>query len=171
MDGGGALVVVTGLPGAGKSTLARPLARALDAHLLGQDTVTEVLFETLGVRDRTWTRELSRAALDVVLTLAASGPRTVVDAWWPAGRGERLRSWSGPLVEVRCVVDPAVAAQRFARRTRHAGHHDDAAAADAVAATGAYAGLGLPCTVLEVDTTATVDAAGLAARVRTHLPA
>jgi tRNA uridine 5-carbamoylmethylation protein Kti12 len=48
------LVLVTGPPTSGKTTLARPLAHHLDLPLLGKDAIKEALFDTLGTGDRAW---------------------------------------------------------------------------------------------------------------------
>jgi molybdopterin-guanine dinucleotide biosynthesis protein len=42
------LVLVTGPPASGKTTLARPLASYLGLPLLGKDTIKEALFDALG---------------------------------------------------------------------------------------------------------------------------
>ena len=47
----GPLVVVTGLPGSGKTTIAGPLAAELGWPLLGKDTIKEALFDALGTGD------------------------------------------------------------------------------------------------------------------------
>lgn len=43
------LVLVTGAPGAGKTTLAGPLAAALGLPLIGKDVVKETLYDALPV--------------------------------------------------------------------------------------------------------------------------
>jgi predicted kinase len=56
------LILVTGPPASGKTTLAQPLARQLGVPLLGKDTVKEALFDTLGTGDRAWSRRLGAPA-------------------------------------------------------------------------------------------------------------
>jgi len=64
------LVVVTGAPGSGKTTLAEALARELALPLLAKDDVKEALFDSLGTGDREWSRRLGRATYDVMFAVA-----------------------------------------------------------------------------------------------------
>jgi predicted kinase len=57
------LIVVTGLPGSGKATLSAELAARLDLPLIAKDRYKEILFDTLGVRDRSWSRQIGQAAI------------------------------------------------------------------------------------------------------------
>ncbi|MBE8523062.1 AAA family ATPase [Amycolatopsis sp. H6(2020)] len=47
-----AVIVVSGPPAVGKSTLARELATRLTLPLLSRDAIKEALFDTLGYGDR-----------------------------------------------------------------------------------------------------------------------
>src|SRR5580658_1848152 len=62
--------LVTGLPGTGKTTLARTLARALQVPLLSKDAIKEPLLEVLGASDRAASRALSDASFAVLFGLA-----------------------------------------------------------------------------------------------------
>jgi predicted kinase len=63
--------VITGLPAAGKTTLARSLARELAAPLLSKDAIKEPLLDVLGVDGRAASRRLSNASFAVLFALAA----------------------------------------------------------------------------------------------------
>ena len=125
-------MIVSGLPGSGKSTLARRLAPALGLPLLDKDDILEALFDGLGIGDADWRKRLSRSADEILRRLAAQMDGAVLTSWWrhPKAAGESgtpiewLSSLPGKLVEVHCLCDPRVAAERFLGRARHPGHLD-----------------------------------------------
>ena len=59
-------IIISGLPGSGKTTLARNLAPALSLPVIDKDQILERLFESKGVGDATWRRALSRES-DLIL--------------------------------------------------------------------------------------------------------
>jgi hypothetical protein len=88
--------------------------------------------------------------------------------WYPKTVQQLLAPIEGPMVEVYCRVDPAVARARFEARTRHPGHADDEAEPPDDARLASLARkfpLGMLGPVIEVDTAFPVDVAALAARV------
>lgn len=127
------LVVVSGLPASGKTSIATALASSLQLPLLDKDTFLEALFESEGIGNSVWRRELSKRA-DVQFQEKAAGMGTaVITSWWkhpqstvdsgtPVGW---LSDSAGVAVEVHCVCSPSVAALRFLARQRHPGHLDD----------------------------------------------
>ncbi|MFF3518993.1 AAA family ATPase [Streptomyces sp. NPDC002573] len=73
------IVIVTGAPGAGKSTLALPLSEALGFPLLSKDHIKETLHDSLDTpADLASSRRLGAAAhepdLGLGRTLPAGGP-------------------------------------------------------------------------------------------------
>ncbi len=76
------LVYVSGAPGAGKTTLAGPLAEALGYALITKDTIKETLHDALGApqADLAWSRRLGAASMELLWALAARAPAVVIEA-------------------------------------------------------------------------------------------
>jgi hypothetical protein len=120
------LVLVTGPPASGKTTLARPLAHHLDLPLLGKDTIKEALFDTLGTGDRAWSRRLGGASYAVLLALAQELPAAVLDANFYPDHGPGLLQACPRPIEVFCRCPATEVEHRFTTRAsaRHPGHVD-----------------------------------------------
>jgi uridine kinase len=126
-------VVISGLPGSGKTSLARRLSSAMGLPLIDKDDLLEKLFESKGTGDREWRRTLSRESDRALHTAAAAsdGGAVLVSFWHQRGMaadsGTPTR-WLSPLspliVNVRCACPAETAATRFLARKRHAGHLD-----------------------------------------------
>jgi len=128
-------VVISGLPAAGKTMLARRLAPALDLPLIDKDDILERLFELRGAGDKEWRRTLSRESDIILQREAMSSNGAVLVSFWhlpgmPANSGTPT-SWiaalSGQVVNVNCRCEPETAAERFLGRKRHLGHLDQEA--------------------------------------------
>jgi hypothetical protein len=164
------LVVVTGVPGAGKTTLGRALARSLRAAFVSLDEVMEQLWESSP--GDAW--QLRLAAETEMLARAGAVPGDVVlDLWIAPGRDDErvaslLRGWDGFVVQVACVVSAEIAVARYVDRGRSGGPHgktDEPLLQRIRDAVPLMASLGVG-PFLEVDTTGRVDVPSLAARVR-----
>jgi shikimate kinase len=119
------LVVVSGLPASGKTTVGRALSRGLSLPLIDKDDILEALFDSLGCDDRDQRERLSRASDEVLLTLAATTRAAVLVNWWNHDTAPpRLREVADSVVEVFCDCPLDVAAARFRTRERHPGHLD-----------------------------------------------
>lgn len=169
------VVMVSGAPGAGKTTLALPLAEALALPLLSKDVIKERLADVLGQRaePEVWTKALGSASMELIWTLAALSPAVVLEAnFRPKNPYERrmLRGLGGQLVEVYCSCPPEEASRRYSARSvignRHAIHTLRDLPPALLAEYDGPVGLG---PVIEVDTTAPVDITALAASVRALL--
>src|SRR5215510_263646 len=69
-------VFVSGAPGAGKTSLAVPLAAELGFALVSKDRIKETLHDALGAPepDLAWSRALGAAAMELLWALAADAP-------------------------------------------------------------------------------------------------
>ena len=125
-------MVVSGLPGSGKTTLGRRLARALGLPLIDKDEILDRLFETKGVGDSVWRRALSRESDAILQRDAGSSNGAVLVSFWrqpgmPEDSGtptDWITALSAHLINIHCVCSPEEAAARFVLRARHPGHLD-----------------------------------------------
>jgi predicted kinase len=170
------IVLVSGAPGAGKTTLAVPLAAALGFPLFSKDHVKETLTEALRgpAGELEFSRQVGGAAMEVLWKLAAYAPAAVLEANFrprSAYERERIAGLDAAVVEVYCDCGAPEAARRFAARAAagaHAAHPLRALPPELLAEYDGPVGLGA---VLRVDTSGPVDAVALAARVRAAFPA
>lgn len=130
------LVIVSGSPGAGKSTLAVQLARELALPLLSKDDVKEAIGDVIRASDREESQRIGVAAYRVLYMLVArlldAGTGVVLESNFTRGRAEaELEPFvaKSHAVLVQCDVPDAVALERYRTRaasgTRHAVHKDD----------------------------------------------
>jgi predicted kinase len=164
------LLVVTGVPGAGKTSLSIALADRLGCALVSLDQIKEELAVEAADTPREWLRYDAEAEL--VHRLEAFDGEVVVDIWVSPRRDtERVRDllkpWWERMVEVRCEVPAVVAVERYAARPRawpHLPPDEDTLARIRDAADHPEA-LGAPRTVV-VDTTRPVEIGDVVTAVR-----
>jgi predicted kinase len=162
------LIVVTGHPASGKTTLAGRLAGDLNLPLITKDLIKETLYDSMGTGDRERSRQLGHASFEVLFAvleaLLAAGTSCIIEANFdPVHAGlalDELRSRHRfSIVQILCHADDEVLVERFVARDasgdRHPGHVDGNAEAEIRArlAEGPLRPLDIPGPVIEVDTT------------------
>ena len=166
------VVMVNGLPGSGKSSLAPPLAVELGAACLGKDRIKEALADAVV----TEVPGLGAVAMETVWNLSAEvSGMVVVDSWWlrprdlEQARAGLGRSGAKATVEVWCDVPAELARARYVARRRHAVHTDAEKLATEWAGWARAAEPLALGPVIRVDTAATVDIRALGDRIRAAL--
>ena len=136
-------VVISGLPGSGKTTLGRRLAPILNLPLIDKDDILNRLFESKGVGNAAWRRTLSRESDVILQHEATSSSGAILVSFWrlpgmPSDSGtptDWLDAPSHQVVNVNCGCELEVAVSRFLQRRRHPGHLDSESSSVEVSAS------------------------------------
>lgn len=158
------LILITGLPATGKSTIAQQIARQLQLPYFGKDQFKEIMFDTLGIGDRAWSRTLSLASvamlMQVIQSQAASGCSCVVESNFHPERDlpqlhAILSTHPLQIAQIVCVADGPTLLKRFTERPRHPGHLDQQLGPEIADQLlhGRIEPLELPGLRMEIDTT------------------
>lgn len=136
------VIVVSGLPCSGKSTLAVRLQMQCQLPLLAKDTFKETLFDTLGYSDREWSRRVSISAYALLFaqarTLLSCEYSCILEANFRvrqhATEFAQLAMFNARFLQIHCHAHVDVLIGRYRQRvspdttTRHPGHVDKLAA-------------------------------------------
>ena len=125
-------VVISGLPGGGKTTLGRRLAPVLNLPLIDKDDILDRLFESKGVGNAAWRQSLSRESDLILQQEATRSNGAILASFWhlpgmPSDSGTPTHWLDAPshhIINLHCVCELEVAASRFLQRQHHAGHLD-----------------------------------------------
>jgi predicted kinase len=174
------ILLVSGAPASGKSTLARALAQIFDYPLLSKDTIKESLFDSLGAHltrnldAPEFSRMLSRAAMEVLWSLAPGCPQVILEAnFRPRSdhERERIAALQGRKLEIYCHCTLQEAARRFRERAtkadQHHAHSMKVISAELLEEFDRPIGL---CPVIDVNTERPVNPQEVANRIRQYWP-
>jgi predicted kinase len=168
------LILVTGVPGSGKTTLGSALASQLNAPFLCLDAIKEELHAGNGRLTGLDLRIAAEVTLEKCLAQAAE--TVVLDIWIQPGRdtdriAEMLRRQGRTVVEALCRVPAPIAVQRYRSRDREPPHlpADEETLARIRAGVEEVTPLGVGTSV-ELDTSEPVDAKAVLALLTSSYP-
>ena len=177
------VIIVSGPPGSGKTTLAEKIADTFHLPMFNKDGIKELLFDTLGWSDREWSKRVGAATYAILYHVMerqlAAGASFIVESNFHAAQDtERFQALQEICrftpFQVNCTADGDVLYERFKERAesgeRHPGH-DDAMSIDEfeeILRRGRHDPLDIGGDVYEVDMTdyAKIDYGALYAAIR-----
>lgn len=180
------VILITGHPATGKTTLARVLAQELGLPLLHRDGLKETLADTLGWSDDEWSLKLGAATWELlyhlVETLLRAHVSHVVESnFSPTHASVRWQQfharYAPQILQLRCEADPELVLTRFHARVaagdRHPIHRysTDTAGYRAVLEQGPLGWIDVPGERIALDTGALdkADYHTVATRLRPYL--
>lgn len=177
------LILVHGLPGAGKTTLAKKLATELNLPLISKDDIKVMLFDVYGWKDRAESRKAGAASYEItdyIITeqLRVGNSLIFETTFNPVLATETLGKWHQAygvqFVQVYCYADLDVIRKRVAERaisdSRHVSHIEGEEGRQDLELRLARGKelLDIPSKIIEIDTTdfAKADTDGVVAQVK-----
>lgn len=163
-----ALVIVSGPPATGKTTIAMKIAGSLGLPFVHKDAIKEKLFDLLGWKDRDWSRRIGVAAYELLFyfveTQLSAGRSLVVESNFRRNESSRyfrriMAKHDFIPIQIMCWAEGETLVARFRDRdssgNRHPGHVDATAIIDVEREllVGRYDPLDLSGEVIEVETT------------------
>lgn len=132
------LILITGAPATGKTTIAKALAQRTGLPLISKDDIKELLFDTIGWSDRAWSRKLGVATYGIMYYILAAhlnARKSLIleSDFRPAFDVPKLRELKAQFqfesLTIHCTTEATVLLERFKERLtsgqRHPGHVDE----------------------------------------------
>lgn len=164
------IVLISGAPGTGKTTLGKKLSQKYKFPFISKDALKERMFDNLGWSDKAWSLKVSAAShriMDYIIEeeLKAEHSIIVESNFKQQVDSDRFRAFQAEygctLVQILCWAQGEVVYERFMNRMntakRHAGHVEaispDEIRRGFLESGGKDAPLDIDGTTIELDTT------------------
>lgn len=129
------IIIITGPPCTGKSTLADKLSKIYRLPCFSKDEIKEMLFDSLGWSDREWSKKIGRSSYNILYyfakkSLAVKKPFIMESNFKPGHHNVRIQKiLNNPgfyPIQIFCYGDPDAILKKFMARAktgqRHPGH-------------------------------------------------
>lgn len=136
------LIIFTGLPGTGKTSLSRKIANSLCIPLVAKDDIKEIMYDTIGWSDKAFSTKLAHATFGIMDYIVEQHiknemPLVLESNFSPKLASERFQNWQKEygctILQIVCRTEIDTLAGRYYQRQltdRHPGHTDNGTAAD-----------------------------------------
>lgn len=180
------LIIITGLPGTGKTTLAKKIADYFKYPLFSKDEIKESIFDNIGYSDREYSKKVGKAAYTILFNYVNDflnkNISVVVESNFKPEFDNKTffeikQRYNPKIIQILCYSDGEVLFNRFKNRAengnRHPGHVDSINLDEweSILKKGKCDPIAIDGKLIEVDTTnfSTVNYDSLIKRIETEL--
>lgn len=164
------MIVISGPSCVGKTTLGRKISTEFHLPLISRDSIKESLFDTLGSKDREWSRRLGKASYEIMYNIVESHLKVkrpiIIESNFTLGIDDRKISnlqnkYNISILQLVLHADSDVLFDRFKSRAisgeRHMGHGDNENSDEFKVNLSKHMALNIKGRILYVDTTSFQD--------------
>jgi adenylate kinase family enzyme len=127
------LIIVCGMPGVGKTTLAKELSKKINTLCLHKDSIKENLYDIMEGRTLDDSKKIGFQSLKLMFKLIeeqiARGIDIIIEGpFYIKADAELFHEWQKQynldVTSIICEIEEKLRKERFINRFRHASHHD-----------------------------------------------